>query len=344
MAPPQVVVQTQPGGKSFARTIFTTLATTIFGFSLVLNIYLLLWTYTTSGGDSPVKQTLVLEGEKDQVIGVIGVKGVIMANTFARFDRLLKEAEKNPDLKALVIEIETPGGAVTASDQIYTRINEFREKMEAQGRTVPIVSTIGSLGTSGGYYVACATDYIFTERTGLTGNIGVLMPRFNLAKLAEKYGVEETTIASTGAPFKNAGSMFKEESPAETAYIQKIADDAFAAFKAVVKTARKSKLTVPLEQATDGRAFFAGDALEMGVIDAVGSANDAYIYAAQQCGLSRPHVVRYDEPPTLLGALYGEGEAMGSTSISFNDASVKIDPSMIHELLTPRLMYIWRGQ
>ena len=343
--PPQVIVQTQPAGKSFARTIFTTLATTIFGLSLALNVYLLMFSALMAGGETPAKQGTILEGEPTQKVGVISVKGVIMANTFKRFDRLLTEAEKDANLKALVIDIDTPGGAVTASDQIYTRIGQFRQRMSDQGRTVPIVSTIGSLGTSGGYYVACATDYIFTERTGLTGNIGVLMPRFNLAKLAEKYGVEETTIASNGAPFKNAGSMFKPETPAETAYIQKIADDAFAEFKNVVKASRQAKLTVPLEEATDGRAFFAGDAVKMGLIDATGSSTDAFAYAAKQANLTKPHVVRYEEPPSLLGALSGEGEALGDTSISLDGKSVRVDAqSVVNELLTPRLMYLWRGQ
>lgn len=345
MPPPQqIVVQTQPAGRSFTRTIFTTLATTIFGLSLALNVYLIMWSTLLSGVESPAKQNVVLDGDLTQKIGVIGVKGVIMTNTFKRFDRLLTEAEKDKDLKALVIDIDTPGGAVTASDQIYTRIGQFKQRMADQGRTVPIISTIGSLGTSGGYYVACATDYIFTERTGLTGNIGVLMPRFNLSKLAEKYGVEETTIASNGAPFKNAGSMFKPETPAETAYIQKIADDAFAEFKSVVKQARQSKLTVPLETATDGRAFFAADAVKLGLIDATGSAADAYVYAAAQAKLTKPHVVRYEETPSLFGALSGEGEAMGQTSIAFDGKSLKIDPSVIHELMTPRLMYLWRGE
>lgn len=342
MLPPMGPPPKAKRGWSWGQVIVTSVATIIFLGSLGLNL-LLLVAVGMQGGNEKVRQEVVLEGAQAEKIGVIGVRGVITAASFNKFDRLLREVEKDKSLKALVIDIDTPGGAVTASDQIYQRILRFKSDMEAAGRSVPVVASIGSIGTSGGYYVACATDHIFAERTALTGNIGVLLPRFNVHKLAEKYGIEETTIVSNGAPFKNAGSMFTPERPAETAYIQKIADDAFTAFKDVVRQARQTKLKAPLTEVADGRAFFAPDAVTVGLIDATGTAADAYAYAAAQAQLSKPHVVRYDDPPSLLGALSGEGEAMGGTSIQFDGKAVRVNAGEITDLLTPRLMYLWRG-
>jgi protease-4 len=343
--PQQVVVTTAPAGRSFTRAIFTTLATTVFAASLALNLYLLAWSgLMSSANDSGARQNILREGDLSQKVGVISIKGVIDAGTYKKFDKMLTQAEADANLKAIVIDIDTPGGGVTASDQIYARLQRFRSDMEASGRTIPIVATIGSLGTSGGYYVACATDYIFAERTGLTGNIGVLMPRFNLSKLAEKHGVEETTIVSRGAPYKNAGSMFQPENERDNQYIQQIADDAFAAFKDVVKTGRANRLTAPLEQVADGRAFFAPEAARLGLIDATGTADDAFAWAANKAGLSKPHVVRFEEPPSFLSALSGQGEARTNVGVTFEGRSVSVDAAgVINDLLTPRLMYLWRG-
>jgi protease-4 len=344
--PPQVIVQSAPASRSFTRAIFTTLATTIFGVSLALNLYLLLWSGLMAGGSSGTvsRQEVVIAGDVKQKVVVIGVKGVITGATFKRFDEMIAQAEEDKDLKALVIDIDTPGGAVTASDQIHNRIQKFKAKIAGSGRTVPVVATIGALGTSGGYYVACAADYVFTEPTGLTGNIGVILPRFNVSKLVEKYGIEETTIASTGATYKNAGSMFKPENERDTAYIQKIADDAFASFKSVVATGRKGKLKAPMAEVADGRAFLAADALKMGLIDEVGTASDAYAYVAKQVGLGKPHVVRYEPPASLMEALLGGGaESMGNVSVGYVNGELRLGADAVNELLTPRLLYLWRA-
>lgn len=342
----QIVVSTAPAGRSFSRVIFTTLATTLFAGSLALNLYLLMWSgLMSASADAGAKQSVVRDGDQSQKVGLISVKGVIDGGTFKKFDKMLTQAEADPNLKALVIDIDTPGGGVTASDQIYNRLKRFRTAMESSGRTIPIVSTIGSLGTSGGYYVACGTDYIYTERTGLTGNIGVLMPRFNVSKLAEKYGVQETTIVSNGAPYKNAGSMFQPETEKDNKYIQQIADDAFAAFKDVVKAGRASKLTAPMETVADGRAFFAPEAAKLGLIDATGTADDAISWVATKAGLSKPHVVRFEEPASFLSVLAGGGEAKSNLGVSLDGKSVRVDAGpIVDELLTPRLMYIWRGE
>src|SRR5207253_10849619 len=167
----------------------------------------------------------------------------------------MNQAEKDNDVKAVVIEVDSPGGSVSASDQIYHRIEQYKKAHPG----TPLVISQGGLAASGGYYVSCAGDYIFAQPSTLTGNIGVLMPRFNVSKLMDKWGVQETTITSTGATYKNAGSMFKPANEKDDQYIQDLADKAFDQFKAVVQSGRKLK-RAEVDKVADGRILIAADA------------------------------------------------------------------------------------
>ena len=104
--------------------------------------------------------------------------------------------------------MNTPGGEVAASDEIYHRILRFKEEHK-----VPVVVAMGGMATSGGYYVSCAGDYIFAEPTTLTGNIGVVLQRFNFSGLMQKYGVEDNSITPAEAKYKYVESPFRPETP-----------------------------------------------------------------------------------------------------------------------------------
>jgi protease IV len=333
--------------KSFTRAIFLTLATTIFGVSLLLNLYLLMWSgLSTSFSNRSNLHSVIVEGDPRQKIAVIPVSGIIMGDASARFDRFITRAEADPDVQALVIEIDSPGGSITASDEIHNRIARFR--LNRPG--VPIVSTMGSVATSGGYYVACATDAIYAQPTTMTGNIGVVAPRFNFHRLFDKWGIEETTLASSGTTFKNAGSMFKPEAADETAYLQHLIDQAFTQFKNVVRDARADKLTQPMEVVANGKVYMAAEALEMGLIDSIGYSLDAYGHAATLAGLTNQTVIRYQDPPTIRDLLMAHGaagsllEGSGAGGVTVNGVNINADLSQFHELTTPRLLYLWRGE
>ena len=199
---------------------------------------------------------------------------------------------------------------------------------------------MASLATSGGYYAACGADHVFAQPTTFTGNIGVLMPRYNFSKLMEKYGVEETTIVSTGATFKNAGSSFRPETPEEKAYMQQLADSAFTQFKKVVQDGRGSRLQAAIEVIANGKVYTAADAETLGLIDQIGYLQDAQAVAQSKAGLSNPTIVQYQEPPSILNLLMSSKtrtEAPGAVNVN-------VDVNLLHELMTPRPMYLWRGQ
>jgi protease-4 len=256
-------------------------------------------------------------------------------------DKFLDQAQKEASVKAVILQIDSPGGTVTASDEIYARILRFK-----QDKKVPVIVSMGLLATSGGYYAACAGDYLFAQETTLTGNIGVLMPRFNFSKLMEKYGVEENTIVSEGAKYKNAGSTFSPDTPEATKYLQGIANSMFARFKAVVKAGRGSKIT-SIDSVADGRAFTAQEAKSNGLIDSIGYLGDAIAYAKKSASLSNPSVVRYSRPPSLFDIFGASSNVPGthaSGGTTVNGVNVSIDRKLIDELMTPRVLYLWRGE
>jgi protease-4 len=368
MSPPPMMYPPPPGAypppmmfppgmfkpqKSFARMILTTLAVTIFGISLTLNIYLLAFSALGFSRAPGINQTVVVEGDPHQKIAVIPVSGMILDSTAKKFNEMLTAAEKDANVKAVVIDVDTPGGAVTPSDEIHARIERF--KSENPNR--PVVVTMGGMATSGGYYVSCGAHYIYAQPTTLTGNIGVILPRYNFSKLAQSYGVEEVTVTAPANGFKNAGSPFAPINPDDNKYLQGIIEQAYGNFKTVVTNGRGNKLRGKIDDIANGKVYTAAEALKLGLVDNFGYATDAYNMAASLAKLSNKHVVQYNKPQTLFDLLAG-GEASksnlsaaatnngqgGAGGVTINGVNVNVDSSLLQELSRPRLMYYWRGQ
>ena len=323
----------QRGG--FVRAVFVTVALAIFSVSIILNLFLLASSGLSALASSDVGTVanVIADGDDSQKVAVIPIDSVIDASSRDRFEKAIRQIEDDPSVKALVIEVDTPGGTVTASDEIYHRILKFKAR-----KNIPVVTAMGGMATSGGYYVACATDEIFVQPTTLTGNIGVVMQRFNYSGAMEKIGVADASITPQGAKFKVMGSPYKPETPEGTAYLRGFAEDFYGQFKAIVETGRKGKLKDSIDKIADGRVFTAAEALKLGLADQQGYSSDAYDRAASLASLSNPTVVRYQHHPSLFEVF---GVKWGGTSSGVN---VSIDPSVLHELTTPRAMYIWRGE
>jgi protease-4 len=207
------------------------------------------------------------------------------------------------------------------------------------------------MATSGGYYVSCASDYIFAEPGCLTGNIGVLFPRFNMSELFDKWGLKETTITATvkGHSYKNAGSMFQPENPQDEAYLQGLIDGTFAQFKAVVLTGRKGKLVDKTGDVFSGKAFIAQDALDRGLVDQIGYPEKAYDYAASTAGLGGHSVVRYTPNATLIQLLTARSNiqrASGGTpaeAAMVNIDGFNVDAKAVESLFEARPLLLWRA-
>jgi len=325
-----------PRRRSIWGMLFTIALLILLVISVAFNLLLLIG-YASGSAGSEAQQVTLVKGDPNQKIAVVQVSGVISDASAEQFRQLMQAVQHDAKVKALLLAIDSPGGAVTAADQMYHQVQRFK----AARPGVPVVVSMGSVAASGGYYLACAGDYLFAERSTLTGNIGVLMPRFNFSGLMNKWGIEETTLHATGADFKNAGSMFSPEKPADVAYMQSLIDQAFVQFKSVIQTGRGQKLNKPLDQIANGMVYMGDTALELGLIDQVGYTEDAYAHAAQKAGLSNMTVVRYQQTPSFFQLLTARSPLATPQS---RDLALRIDQNLLDELSTPRLLYLWRGQ
>ena len=334
--PPPPMPWPPPPRRSIWGTLFVIVLMIALIVSVGLNLLLLIGSAAGTSA-SETRQVTLVKGEADQKIAVVAINGVISDTSAEQFRRLIHAVEQDAKVKALVLSIDSPGGAVTAADEMYHQVQRFKTIRPG----VPVIVSMGSVAASGGYYLACAGDYLFAERSTLTGNIGVLMPRYNFSGLMNKWGVEETTLHATGADFKNAGSMFSPEKPADVAYMQSLIDQAFEQFKSVIRAGRGQKLNKPLDQIANGMVYMGGTALKLGLIDEVGYTEAAYAHAAKQAGLTNMTIVRYEQTPSLFQLLTARSPLAAPQS---RELHLHIDHDLLDVLATPRLMYLWRGQ
>jgi protease-4 len=315
---------------------------------IALGWLLVIGIFAAAFGPNPsdrIITTTVQDGDAQEEIAVVPLVGEIDEAAARRIDRCLNRIKDDKRVKAVVLEIDSPGGTVTASDEIYKRVRRYKDERAEKGLPNQVIVSMKSMATSGGYYAACAADYLYAEPTTLTGNIGVLMPRYNFSGLMQKYGVEETTVVSTGSKYKNAGSPFQPENERDKKYLQALADAAFGQFKQVVKAGRGKKLTATPEDLFSGRVFVAQEAKDSGLIDDIGYPFDAYAYAARTVGLSKARIVRYEEPPPSIlnmvaqGRIPGTKAESGGATLNVNGAQFNAGPQTLDQFRTERLLY-----
>lgn len=208
----------------------------------------------------------------------------------------LRQAEEDPDVAAIVIRLETPGGGVVASDEIYRATRRV-------GESKPVVASMGDLAASGGYYVAAATQRIVANPATLTGSIGVIMILPNLEGTAEKLGIRPVVL--TAGENKDEGSMFREMDPEERAHFQRLLDEAHTRFIEAVAEGRGVEPD-EIRPAATGRAYSGTQAHDLGLVDEFGDLEDAYRAALELAQLDedRSRLVEYRAPPGL-GDLFG---------------------------------------
>jgi protease IV len=334
--PPGWLPPQKPRG-GLGRALITTFATTIFGISLILNVYL----FMLSGiaGDHASKSSTVVEGDPKQVVAIVSVDSEIMQKQADEFDDLMKQVEKDSNVKALVLRIDTPGGGVSPSDEMYHRVLQFKTAHPA----IPVVVSMGGLATSGGYYISCGADWLVAEPQTWTANIGVLNESVNFSKLLDKWGIEDDSMHSTGADYKLSGSPLRPQTDDDKAYFMTLLDSAADQFHTVVTTGRGTRIKAPLKEVFNAKAYTAKQALDMGLVDQIGYQDDACKYAASKAGLTSMTVVKFEEPTGLLKLLQGRSNlpnAQAGGSVKIN--GVEIDSPQLDRLLNPRPMYLWR--
>ncbi len=261
----------------------------ILGASIVLG--LLIYGIGPESGES--EYDLSGSGAK---VAVVNLTGTIISSR--EIVSTLRTLADNSSVKALVLRVDSPGGGVAASQEIFEEVESIRDSIK------PIVVSMGSIAASGGYYVSCGATRIVANPGTITGSIGVIAMFPNYSKLMDKLGLEMDVIKS--GKYKDSGSPFRKMTETDKKYFQGVVDDSYDQFLDVV--ARERKLSVGnLKKFADGRVFTGAQALKLGLIDTLGSFEDAISIAAKLGGIKgEPKVIEARRPRTLVDLLLGD--------------------------------------
>lgn len=229
-------------------------------------------------------------------VGVVEVTGII-TDSRATLNHL-KKFRENDAVKAIVLRVNSPGGAVGPSQEILADLNKTREKKK-------VVASMGSIAASGGYYIASGADVIMANPGTLTGSIGVIMNFANVEKLTQKLGIDLFNLHA--GKFKDVGSPYRTMTPPEKEYLQKLLDNVHEQF--IVDVARgRQMLAHKVREVADGRVFTGETAKELGLVDKLGGLGDAIQLAGHLGGIKGKVEAIYPpkERMSLFGLLFGD--------------------------------------
>lgn len=232
-------------------------------------------------------------------VAVVDLHGEIFYNTAKAAE--IEDYGDDGNIKALLIHINSPGGGVAASQALYHAVAKVREKK-------PVVVVMGSVAASGGYYVACAADTIVAHEGTITGSIGVIAHFMNTEELLQKVGLDFTIVKS--GRYKDIGTPYREMTEAEKAYVGRLLDGVYNQFLEAVSDGRGMPVA-SVRRLAEGRLYTGQEALEAGLIDKIGTYQDALELAAVMGGISgKPRVVKRQPKRPLLDRITGQSVSM----------------------------------
>jgi protease IV len=282
--------------------------------------------YTRSTGPKLEEAYYEDNGAADKIV-ILKVEGIISdgaidptGNTMVDLIKAqLKRADEDERVKAVILKVDSPGGEVLASDDIYREIAGFQKKTHK-----PVVASMGSLAASGGYYISSPCRWIVANELTITGSIGVIMSSYNYRGLLDKVGVQPMTFKS--GKFKDMLSGTREPdsiTPQERDMVQALIDETFKKFKSVVQEGRNgasennkgsTEKSRPLsdrwEEYADGRVLSGKEALNLGFVDQLGGFDTAVERAKKIAGIGKANLVEYQQRFEIsdLFRLFGKSE------------------------------------
>jgi len=251
-------------------------------------------------------------------IALIHVSGMLMDSR--DIVRQLSDHRHNPQVRGIILRIDSPGGAVAPAQEIYSEIMKLR----AEHKTV--YASMGTVAASGGYYIACAADYVLANPGTLTGSISAVMAFNNIEELTKKIGVKPNVIKS--GKFKDVGSPLRAMSPDEQKLLQNVVDDVHQQFVQAIAKGRNLPLA-QIHKIADGRIMTGQQALGHKLIDEVGGLEKTIELLAKKLGIEgRPKVIEQKETIPFLDWLLQSSLSSGLVET--------LMPSSY-----PRLQYLW---
>jgi protease-4 len=219
----------------------------------------------------------------------------------------ISKIKEDKKVKAVVVRIDSPGGAVGPSQEIYSELKKLRKDM-------PVIASIGNVGASGGYYIACAAEKIFANPGTITGSIGVVAEFTSYEKLLEWAKVDVDVLKS--GKYKDVGSPFREMTPEDREYMQGLIDNVYSQFKSAVAESRGLG-AAEVDKVADGKIFTGEQAKGLKLIDEIGTINDAIDLASKMAGIKgKPGLVYYPKKKSqVLELLESRLDIPGITSM-----------------------------
>ena len=321
----------------FGRNVWSTLLLLAFVVSSVCGVMLVLKPGVSCPEIKPESENAALVGamnKKSQPgIAWIKIRGVIAeSNDSSPFSRSqgasaiaksIRTAAADKNVKAIVLDINSPGGTVASVQNIYGEL----QKAKQQGKK--IVALFRDVAASGGFYVAMAADKIVAEPGTITGSVGVIMQTSNLEGLFDKLGIKITPI--TSGKYKDMGAYYRPMDDAEKALLQDMVSETYGQFFAAVKAGRPGVKPEDLTEYTDGRVFTGERAYKLGFIDKLGGEEEARQLAGELTGLKDPKIIN-QRGDGLREFFFSLGSSMDSRT-----ALVK----QLETITTPSVSYLW---
>ena len=253
-------------------------------------------------------------------IAIIGVEGMLAnvrtggllqagENQLSLFTQELEKAEKDDEVKAIVLRVNSPGGTVTTADTMYEMVRRFKEKTHK-----PVIAAMQEVAASGAYYVCCAADKIVAHPTSIVGSIGVIFSNFDLTDGLGKLGIQSRAI-HTGT-LKEMGSPFKHETELEKSVMSEMVNEYYLRFASVVKMNRPNVKEIPPAPPAmtpadyagifSGRVWSGSRAMELGLVDQTGLLSDAIDLARVAAKAPHARAILYKRPYGYGGSIYAQ--------------------------------------
>ncbi|HNU74256.1 MAG: putative signal peptide peptidase SppA [Deltaproteobacteria bacterium ADurb.BinA179] len=254
----------------------------------------------------PLEERVIREGSKEKIL-VVEILGLIRTTgsrdtfihrqgTVERLDNVIEKAKKDRDIRGVILKIDSPGGAYTASDLVFRKIREYKTS-----QNIPVVGCIVDQGTSGAYMAALSADYIVALPSSVVGNVGVLLPSISLEGLMEKLGINNQTI--TSGNLKDAGTPLRDMSDEEYELLSGIVMEFHSNF---MKAVRESRPVTEQDVAVfqDGRVVTSTRGRALHLIDEVGYYEDALKKIESLTNVEKPTVIVYRRKGENQGGFY----------------------------------------
>lgn len=312
-----VVVKVESARPARTRNLGTLILMGLLAASVMMNLLLIVGGAVSTAPTSSARQ-VHRDGNPgaSQKIAVISFSGTIMPPFTGRWIEQIKDATEDETVKGVLLEIDSPGGLVADSHQIYHELKKLREEK-------PVYVAMKRMAASGGYYIAMGAGpeaKIFAEPTTWTGSIGVIIPRYNASELAQKVGIKTEPLAT--GPLKGSLSPFRDLRDDEREVWDAIIDESFQRFLGVIADNRSGLDKDAVQALATGQVYTSMQAIENGLVDESGFAEDAIEALATSIGLSDYDVIDYVTPPGLIDMFLGTAQASPNVMDQLMEAGV----------------------